>query len=72
MFDLTAFTITQNYENSYERLRPRTNTSASEDSGVSSSNLEIHCNNLSIEVAEFVLKNNDEDCSDMDSEYKNC
>ena len=71
MFDLTAFTITQNYENSYERLRPRTNTSACEDSGVSSSNLEIHCNNLSIEVAEFVLKTNDEDCSNMDSEYKN-
>ena len=42
-----------------------------EDTGAASSNLEIHCNNLSIEVAEFVLKTNDEDCSDMDSEYKN-
>ena len=39
-----------------------------EDTGAVSSNLEIHCNNLSIEVAEFVLKTNDDEDGDTDSE----
>ena len=66
IFDLTTSTITQNYENSFES-QPMPNT-ITEDTGAVSSNLEIHCNNLSIEVAEFVLKTNDEEDGDTDSE----